>query len=66
MFERGERVEKQREFWMQADQLPALTPAASYRRVEATVIRDRLGLEQFKAIHGCCREHCAHGLLRGT
>ena len=39
MFERRERSEKQNEFWVQSDQLPAAVPSAFYRRVEATLAR---------------------------
>jgi transposase len=37
MFEKRERAEKQSEFWVQADQLPAVTPSAFYRRLDATL-----------------------------
>lgn len=39
MFERRERSAKQNEFWVQADHLPAATPSAFYRRVEATLLK---------------------------
>jgi transposase len=37
MFERRRRSEKQSEFWVQRERLPAATPSAFYRRVEATL-----------------------------
>ena len=39
MFERRKRSEKQNEFWVQSDQLPAAVPSAFYRRVEATLAK---------------------------
>jgi hypothetical protein len=41
MFERRERSEKQDEFWVPADRLPAAVPSAFYRRVEVTL--DKMG-----------------------
>ena len=37
MFERRTRGEKQSEFWVQTEHLPAATPSAFYRRVDATL-----------------------------
>lgn len=37
MFERRTRREKQSEFWVQSDQLPAATPSTFFRRVNATL-----------------------------
>ena len=37
MFERRERSEKQDEFWVKADQLPAAAPSAFYRKLNATL-----------------------------
>lgn len=41
MFERRERREKQDEFWVPANRLPAAVPSAFYRRLEATL--DKMG-----------------------
>ena len=37
MFERRERSEKQDEFWVAADKLPAAAPSAFYRKLNATL-----------------------------
>ena len=37
MFERREDSEKQEEFWVAADQLPAAAPSAFYRKLNATL-----------------------------
>jgi transposase len=37
MFERRERGEKQSEFWVATDRLPATTPSAFYRRINLTL-----------------------------
>ncbi|MEO6786808.1 MAG: hypothetical protein ABI318_11805, partial [Chthoniobacteraceae bacterium] len=39
MFERRERSERQDEFWVQADKMPAAAPSAFYRRLNATLER---------------------------
>ena len=39
MFERRERRERQDEFWVQADKMPAAAPSAFYRRLNATLER---------------------------
>jgi len=39
MFQRRERRAKQSEFWVPTDQLPAATPSAFYRRVNATLAK---------------------------
>ena len=39
MFERRERSDKQGEFWVKTDRLPAATPSAFYRRVDATLLK---------------------------
>jgi transposase len=60
MFERRERVEKQSEFWVQADQLPAVTASAFYRRVEATLQK----MDFARQVWAIC-EPCYAEALRG-